>query len=92
MTFEAGRSDHRLAIFWAPPQQGLWPHLTVREHLTTVLPPSNVNPTIVADDLLAKFDLLDHAAARPDSLSLGERSRLNVARALPCCSGRRGCW
>ena len=83
VTFHGTSQGEPLAVFWAPPQQGLWPHLTVREHLTTV---SSVKDRATverdADALLAQFDLLSHATAHPDSLSLGERSRLNVARAL----------
>ncbi|WP_010584060.1 ATP-binding cassette domain-containing protein [Schlesneria paludicola] len=83
VTFHKAPKDERLAVFWAPPQQGLWPHLSVREHLTTVAPAhdrSQIDHD--ADELLEQFDLRQHAFARPDSLSLGERSRLNVARAL----------
>ena len=72
---EASRGG-RLGVFWSPPSQGLWPHLTVREHLQTVTSADNV------DELLAQFDLGALADARPGSLSLGERSRLSVARAL----------
>ena len=68
----------RLGVFWSPPSQGLWPHLTVREHLQTVTSAGNV------DELLERFDLGALADARPGSLSLGERSRLSVARALAC--------
>lgn len=70
-------------LFWSPPGYGLWPHLTVREHLATV---GSVSP----DDrtaLLAAFDLQSLSDARPGTLSLGERSRLSVARAL--ASGAR---
>ena len=72
---EASRGG-RLGVFWSPPSQGLWPHLTVHEHLKTVTSANNV------DDLLERFDLGALADARPGSLSLGERSRLSVARAL----------
>ena len=68
------------AVFWGPSDDGLWGHLTVRQHLTTVAPSTTCAERI--DSLLAALDLGDLAAARPDRLSLGERSRLNVARAL----------
>lgn len=77
--FQAMPTSNPLPVFWAPPQQGLWPHLSVREHLTTVSSKSDA-PRI--EQLLREFDLLDHAEARPDTLSLGERSRLNAARAI----------
>ena len=83
--FHGQSSEGQLEIFWAPPQHGLWPHLTAREHLTTVLRGGADENALLADQMLAKFDLLEHAAAKPDSLSLGERSRLNVVRAL--CTG-----
>lgn len=83
ITFHKSPINGRLAVFWAPPQQGLWPHLSVRGHLTTVAPAkSGPHLDRDADALLDQFDLRQHASARPDSLSLGERSRLNVARAL----------
>jgi ABC-type multidrug transport system ATPase subunit/DNA-binding beta-propeller fold protein YncE len=79
--FTQSTSD-RLPIYWVPPQHGLWPHLTVREHLTTVLPTKDHSKLELIDQLLSKFDLHELASAKPDSLSLGERSRLNVARAI----------
>ncbi len=80
--FRGAASANRLSVFWAPPHPGLWPHLSVRDHLTNVSPQFDKQTSARADDLLAKFDLLDKAAAKPDSLSLGEQSRLNVVRAL----------
>lgn len=67
-------------LFWGPPDDGLWPHLTVREHLTTVAPAGTSAARI--DGLLKDFDLAALVNARPERLSLGERSRLNVVRAL----------
>ena len=82
VVFHGASTTRRLDLFWAPPQQGLWPHLSVREHLTTVSTCDPQHAIAEANRLLEKFDLLIHADARPDTLSLGERSRLNVARAL----------
>jgi len=62
-------------IFWAPQGDGLWPHLTAREHLVYM---QGADP----DLLLAEFDLTSRAQARPETLSQGERARLAVARAL----------
>jgi ABC-type multidrug transport system ATPase subunit len=70
----------QLPLFWVPQSDGMWPHLTVVEHLTTVLPP-DVSAT-AADELLSAFDLSPLRDARPDRLSQGERSRVAVARAL----------
>ena len=72
-------------IAWVPADGGLWPQLTVREHLEGVLPSVATplsGPATLADDWLARFDLTSVGDQRPDSLSLGERSRLSVARAL----------
>jgi iron(III) transport system ATP-binding protein len=73
--------DGRLPLFWVPQNLGLWPHLSVAEHLLAVLPTqSNSDRNI--EQLLDDFDLTELAAARPDRLSQGERSRLSVARAI----------
>jgi iron(III) transport system ATP-binding protein len=82
VTYCGDASAEQLAVFWAPPHQGLWPHLTVREHLTTVAPGGTGAGLPDVDGLLERFDLIHLAMARPNSLSLGEGSRLNVARAL----------
>ena len=80
--FHATASKGRLPLFWVPPQHGLWPHLTVQEHLTTVSPQHATKKDCDQQELLAKFDLQELADAKPGSLSLGEKSRLNVARSL----------
>lgn len=71
----------RMPVFWSPPTYGLWPHLTVSEHLSTLAVGSPDGSALVKQ-LLSAFDLTGVANARPGSLSLGERSRLSVARAL----------
>jgi iron(III) transport system ATP-binding protein len=71
----------RPSIYWCPPDDGLWPHLTVREHLEIVSPNEATRSKDVAD-LLRTFQLTPLAEARPDSLSEGERARLSVARAI----------
>ncbi|MGH7129847.1 MAG: ATP-binding cassette domain-containing protein, partial [Planctomycetaceae bacterium] len=72
-------ASDRLPLYWVPQNDGLWPHQTVIEHLTTVMPKPD-RPRALA--LLHAFDLVDLTDARPDRLSLGERARLSVARAL----------
>lgn len=67
--------SHRRPLFWVPQGDGLWPHLTVRQHLTDT-------GCTEADTLLAEFGLTERAAALPETLSQGERARLAVARAL----------
>ena len=78
-----------LPLFWSPPTHGLWPHLTVAEHLLSVVENNGGRERgrAVVERLLAAFDLTPLSAARPGSLSQGERSRLSVARAL--ASGAR---
>jgi iron(III) transport system ATP-binding protein len=80
VTSRVERGAHSLPLYWVPQDGGLWPHLSVREHLETVLPDRAQAGR--ADGLLEAFDLTPRAAARPDELSMGERARLAVARAL----------
>jgi len=68
-----------LPLFWVPQDGGLWPHMTAREHLQAVMPPDGATDV---DTLLRQLDLDGRAEARPDELSMGEKSRLAVARAL----------
>lgn len=70
--------DDRLPLFWCPPADGLWPHLTASEQLRTVLPPEGGS----VEELLDQFDLRDKSDSRPDQLSQGESARLAVARAI----------
>ena len=67
-----------LSTYWAPPDDGLWPHLTVRRHLEAAAAGDGAR----ADGLLAAFDLAGVAEARPATLSEGERARVSAARAL----------
>ena len=69
-------SDLRLPLFWVPQSGGLWPHLTVDQHLTCLGTPES------SDKLLRGLDLEHRRTALPAELSLGERSRLALARAL----------
>ena len=62
-------------VYWSPQDDGLWPHLTAREHLAAM-------GAADADARLAEFDLAERATALPQTLSQGERARLSVARAL----------
>ena len=69
-------------LFWSPPTHGLWPHLTVIEHLSSVSRGETEADKELIEQLLIEFDLQHLRSVRPGSLSLGERSRLSVARAL----------
>lgn len=72
-------SSGQLPLYWSPQEGGLWPHLTVRQHLYAVAPQEFSN---LADKLLAEFDLAGRENAFPSQLSRGELSRLGVARCL----------
>jgi iron(III) transport system ATP-binding protein len=80
ITTEFDRGSHRIPLFWVPADQGLWPHLTVSEHIAAVIP--KVANRREIDQWLEQFDLTNRSASRPDILSAGERARLSVARAL----------
>jgi iron(III) transport system ATP-binding protein len=72
--------DDRLPVFWVPQDDGLWPHVSVADHLKIVSGHDDVG-------LLAEFDMAGKGGSFPDELSEGERARLSVARAL--ASGAR---
>ncbi len=72
----------RLPLFWSPQDEGLWQHLSVLEHLETVMEGDTLETRSRALTLLERFDLAEKFSVRPGELSQGERSRLSVARAL----------
>lgn len=83
----------RLPLFWVPQNGGLWPQLTVDQHLECVSqcqkrPSESVKRADSgrtldsADEILRALDLELRRSAFPSELSLGERSRLALARAL----------
>lgn len=71
----------QLSVYWLPPGDGLWSHLSVRQHLEVVQPATDGASAII-DQLLSQFELDSLQRARPDDLSQGERARLAIARAL----------
>ena len=75
------RGSHRIPLFWAPADGGLWPHLTVGEHLAAVTEQGPGQGT-ETNRWLEEFDLTHRRGSRPDTLSAGEQARLSVARAL----------
>jgi iron(III) transport system ATP-binding protein len=77
--FQCG--PHRIPLFWAPSDGGLWPHLTVAEHIAAVTE-DNVGQKTETRRWLEAFDLAHRHGSRPDTLSAGEQARLSVARAL----------
>lgn len=76
----------QLPLFWVPQDGGLWPHLTVGEHISSVAPSFDgrvaEKPHDSSDNLLERFGLEHRVSAVPEELSKGEQSRLAVARCL----------
>jgi ABC-type multidrug transport system ATPase subunit len=70
-----------LPVFWSPQDYGLWPHLTVREHLEHARPADSRTANSV-ENWLQQFRLETLADSQPGALSEGEQSRLSVVRAL----------
>ncbi len=81
LTAEFNRGPHRIPLFWVPADGGLWPHLTVAEHIAAVSE-KNADPAAETNRWLEDFDLTHRRDSRPDTLSAGEQARLSVARAL----------
>jgi iron(III) transport system ATP-binding protein len=85
-TPEAGRVERRpsavgrLPLFWSPADGGLWPGVSIIDHVRLVTPARSNGST--PREWLERFDLHDAAASHVEELSAGERSRLGVARAL----------
>ena len=66
-----------------PEQVGVYDHLTVREHLEYSAALQRVpSPSMRVESVIAQFDLRSLASRRAGNLSLGERRRLALARAL----------
>jgi ABC-type multidrug transport system ATPase subunit len=76
-----GPAAGQLKVFWIPPGNGLWSHLSVRQHLEIVQPSVANSPDLI-DQLLGQFNLQGLARALPDDLSQGEQARLAMTRAL----------
>jgi len=75
------QENGRLPLFWVPQNDGLWPHLVVREHLRAVMAEDDTQDEQI-QLLLDQFDLLDTMDQCPGQLSQGERARLSVVRSL----------
>ncbi len=67
---------HDRGVGYAPQHGSLWPHRSVREHLTAFTTPSH------GSELLSLVGLAERADRKPATLSGGERQRLSLARAL----------
>ncbi|WP_437204307.1 ATP-binding cassette domain-containing protein [Planctomicrobium sp. SH664] len=85
LRFSASAAKERPApgmpLAWVPADAGLWPGLTVRQQIAVVIPegPASADRT---QQLLTDFDLASIAQQYPETLSMGERARLAVARAI----------
>jgi ABC-type polar amino acid transport system ATPase subunit len=61
----------------------LWPHLTVRQNIALPEKNSNGNRSDgIVDELIELFDLSEFADRYPNQVSLGQRQRAAIARAL----------
>jgi iron(III) transport system ATP-binding protein len=80
--FDVKDHAHSIPLFWVPQDDGLWPGMSCKAHVESVLPQSQTSASEKCDDLLGQFDLIGRANAEPDELSQGERGRLSIARAL----------
>ena len=66
-------------------QGALWPHLTVRQHVAFGLEQQGLSPAEVArrvEVVAGRLGLFEVLERRPDALTLAERRRLALARAL----------
>jgi len=82
-------SNFSVPLFWAPQDSGLWPHLSVIQHLEAVFDLKTLGNTVSErdsadhlDNLLDIFDLNHRRTAFPGELSRGEQSRLATVRLL----------
>ena len=72
-------SPDQLSFYWVPQEHGLWNHVTVEQHVAAV---TNGEGLLHAGEFLKIFGLDDHRGRFPNQMSVGQRSRLAVARAL----------
>lgn len=79
--FHAPDSSENLPIFWSPQDLGLWPHLSLQQHIEYVRPQKPRDDRSITQ-WLEQFGLQTLKDSLPELLSLGERSRLALARAL----------
>lgn len=67
---------NQLPVYWVPQDDGLWPHMTVSQHLHALTDRNT------AEHWLNVMELSSHAHKKPASLSRGQQNRLSVARAM----------
>jgi ABC-type Fe3+/spermidine/putrescine transport system ATPase subunit len=79
------RAPGQRSIGYVFQEGALWPHLTVREHVAFGLQQQGLAADVVAQRVAvvaSRLDLTGCIDARPDALTLAERRRLALARAL----------
>lgn len=77
----------KLGLYYLPQEPSIYRKLSVRHNLTIVLERRRMRRAVQderAQELLDKFHLLPLENQRADTLSSGERRRLEIARALAC--------
>ena len=78
-------APHLRGVGWVGQDLGLWPSMSVRQHLDSVRAGPSVSRPERArrvDEFLAAFGLADLRERRPGALSGGEQQRLALARCL----------
>ncbi len=80
LTFFPPEGEDRLPLYWVPQEGGLWPHLSVREHVYRAAWTGFSEEDLEA--LISRAGLSGRSAALPGNLSKGEQSRLNAVRGL----------
>lgn len=73
------QNGHMLPLYWIPQDGGLWPHMSVREHLQAV---AGQEAAERMQMLIESFEMGHRLHAYPQELSSGERARLAVMRGL----------
>jgi len=84
-TITRGAGVEQTSVAWVPVDLGLWPSISVIDHLLKVMPiPDGQAGTerTEAEHWLERFQISQYANGSVTSLSMGEQSRLSVARAL----------
>ena len=85
LQFHGATNSNRPSRYWSPQDHGLWPHLSVHDHIDVVRVKQEDSNSPLAkscDEWIELFDLQALASSLPGELSMGERSRLSVLRAI----------
>ena len=71
--------NSKFPFYIVPQDHGLWPHITVKDHLLKCMPTKDSSKIA---EILNCFDLQNKENEYPEFLSQGECARLSIARAL----------